>query len=60
MGKKTPAYFSTDGWESETKKVYQFHGCHWHEHICIQNSTVRQERRYKDTWKINRLIESNG
>ena len=50
-GKKVPAYFSVDGYEPETETVYQFHGCNWHGHTCIENRTIRQEKRY--TCKID-------
>ena len=33
-GKKTPASFSVDYYEPKTNTVYQFYGCHWHEHTC--------------------------
>ena len=59
-GKKTPAYSSVDGYEPETNTAYQFHGCHWHGHVCIKNRTKRQELRYEDACKIDWLIANNG
>ena len=40
--------------------MYQFHGCHWHGHTCLKNRTKRQQKRYKDTCRIYRLIKNNG
>ena len=59
-GEKTPAFFSVHGYETETNTVYQFHGCHWHGHKCIENRTERQRLRYKDTYEIDWLIANNG
>ena len=42
--KKTPAYFSVDGYEPETNTVYQFHRSHWHGHTCMLNRTKRRLR----------------
>ena len=50
--KKEQASFLVDG-EPETNTVYQFHGC-------IKNRTKRQQKRYKDTCRIDRLIKNNG
>ena len=52
--------FLIDGYEPEGKTVYQFHGCHWHEHACLKNCTKRQQKRYKDTCQIDWLIKNNG
>ena len=30
-GEKESAHFLADGYEPETNKVHQFHGCHWHD-----------------------------
>ena len=49
-----------DGYEPETNTVYQFHGCHWHVHTCLKNRTRRQQKRYKDTCRIDQLIKNNG
>ena len=57
--KKTLAYFQINGYEPETNTVYEFHGCHWHGHTCIGNRKKWQEKRYKDTCKIDWLIENN-
>ena len=59
-GKKEPVSFLVDGYKPETKTVYQFHGCHWHGHTCLKNPTKRQQKRYKDTCQIDRLVENNG
>ena len=59
-GRKTPVSFLVDGYEPETKTVYQYHGCHWHRHTCLKNSTRRQQKRYKDTCQPDWLIKSNG
>ena len=58
--KKTPVPFLVDGYERETKTVYQFHGCHWHGHTCLKNHTKRQQKKYKDMCQIDRLIKNNG
>ena len=59
-GKKTPTYFSVDGYEPETNTIYQIHGYYWHGHTCIKNRTKRQGLRYKDTCNIDWLITNNG
>ena len=59
-GEKEPASFLVDGYEPKTSTVYQFHGCHWHGHTCLKNSTKRQQKRYEDTRQIDWLIENNG
>ena len=59
-GKKEPVSFLVDGYEPETNTVYQFHGCHWHGHICLKNPTKRQQKRYKDTCQIDWFIKNNG
>ena len=46
--------------EPETNTVYQFHGCHWHGHTCLKDRTTRQQKRYKDTCQMDRLIKNNG
>ena len=58
--KKTPVSFSVDGYEPETNTTYQFHGCHWHGHTCIENRTKTQELRYKDTCKVDWVVTNNG
>ena len=59
-GKKTPALFLVDGYEPVTNTGYQFHGFHWHGHRCLENRTKRQEKKYKNTCKIDQLIANNG
>ena len=59
-GEKEPASFLVDGYEPETNTVYQFHGCHWHEHTYLKNRTKRQQKRYEDTCQIDWLIKNNG
>ena len=59
-GEKEPASFLVDGYEPEISTVYEFHGCHCHEHTCLKNSTKRQQKRYGDTCQIDRLIKNNG
>ena len=59
-GKREPMTFLVDGYEPETNSVYQFHRCHWHEHTCLKGRTRRQQKRYKDTCQIDRLIKNNG
>ena len=27
-------HLTVDGWDGETRTVYQFHGCYWHGHTC--------------------------
>ena len=57
---KEPAHFLVDGYEPETNTVYQFHGCHWHEHTRLKDRTKRQQKRYEDTCQIDWLIKNNG
>ena len=59
-GKKEPVLFLVDGYGPETNTVYQFHGCHWHGHTCLKDRTRRQQKRYKDTCQIYRIIKNNG
>ena len=49
-----------DGYEPEANTVYQFRGCHWYGHTCLKDRTRRQQKRYKDTRQIDRLIKNNG
>ena len=58
--KKEPASFLIDGYYPGTNTVYQFHGCHGHGHTCLKDRTRRQQKRYKDTCQIDRLIKNNG
>ena len=58
--KKEPVSFLVHGFEPETNTVYQFHGCHWHGHTCLKDRTTRQQKRYKDTCQMDRLIKNNG
>ena len=44
-GKKEPAFFLVDGYDTETNTVYQFNGCHWHGHTCLKNHTKRLQKR---------------
>ena len=39
--------FLVDRYEPETNTEYQFHGCHWHGHTCLNNRTKRQQRDMK-------------
>ena len=59
-GGKEPVSFLVDGYEPKTNTVYQFHGCHWHGHTSLKDRTRRQQKRYKDTCQIDRLIKNNG
>ena len=59
-GKNELVSFLVDGFEPETNTVYQFHGCHWHGHTCLKDHTRRQQKRYKDTCQMDRLIKNNG
>ena len=56
-GRKEAVTFLVGGYEPETNTVYQFHECHWHGNTCLKN---RQQKRYKDTCQIDRLIKNNG
>ena len=59
-GEKACTTYPVDGYEPETRTVYQFHGCKWHGHPCIKDRTKKQRKRYRDTLAIDRLIENNG
>ena len=54
VGKKE---FLVDGYEPETNTVYQYHGCHWHGHTCIENRTKNQEEKYLDTKILEKDIK---
>ena len=58
--KKTPVPFSVNGYEPEANTEYQFHRCDWHGHTCLKNRTKRQQKRYRDTCQIDRLIKKYG
>ena len=58
--KKELISFLVDGYEPKTNNVYLFHECHWHGHTCLRSRTRKQQKRCKDTWKINWLAENNG
>ena len=51
--------FLVDRYEPETNTEYQFHGCHWHGHTCLNNRTKRQQKRYEDTCRIDWPIKNN-
>ena len=57
---KEPVHFLVDEYELETNTMYQFHGCHWHGHTCLKDLIKRQQKKYKDTCQIDRLIKNNG
>ena len=59
-GEKEPVTFLVDGYEPETNTVYQFHGCHWHEHTCLKTRTRIQQKRHKDRCRIYQFIKNNG
>ena len=57
-----------DGWCAQTNIVYQFHGCYWHGHGCMQEKGVTQndrngktmEQLRADTQKNSRYIRQCG
>ena len=59
-GEKVYTTYPVDGYEHETRTIYQFHGCKWHGDTCIKDRTKKQRKRYRDTLAIDRLIENNG
>ena len=44
-GKKKPHFYPVDGYEPETKTVYQYHGCKQKGHTCLESRTSRQKKR---------------
>ena len=59
-GEKESVSFLVDGYEPETNTVCQFHRCYCHGHTCLKDRIRRQQKRYKDTCQIDRLIKNNG
>ena len=57
--KKEPHYYPVDGYEPETNTVYQYHGCKWHGHTCLENRTNRQKKCYHSTKALDYHIENN-
>ena len=57
-GEKDYTTYPVDGYEPETRTVYQFHGCKWRGHTCIKDQTKKQRKRCRDTLAINRLSQS--
>ena len=57
-----------DGWCAQTNTVYQFHGCYWHGHNCMQEKGVTQndknrktmEQLQADTEKNSQCIQQCG
>ena len=57
-----------DGWCAQTNTVYQFHGCYWHGHDCMQEKGVTQndkngktmEQLQSDTEKNSQYIQQCG
>ena len=57
-----------DGWCAQTNTVYQFHGCYWHGHDCMQEKGVTQndkngktmEQLQADTEKNSQYIQQCG
>ena len=58
-GKKAYRY-PVDGYEPETNTVYQYHGCKWHGHSCLESRTNRQTKRYISTMALDGHIARNG
>ena len=59
-GKEKPYFYPVDGYEPETNTVYQYHGCEWHGHTCLENRTNRQKKRYYSTKALDSHIVNNG
>ena len=43
-GEKDYTTYPVDGYEPETRTVYQFHGCKWHGHACIKDRKKNSAR----------------
>ena len=59
-GKEEPHCYPVDGYEPETNTVYQYHGCKWHGHACLENRTNRQKKCYSSTKARDFHIVNNG
>ena len=46
-----------DGYEPETKTVFQYHGCKWHSCPCQKE---RDEIRYENTLEMDEWIKERG
>ena len=44
-GERDYTTYPADGYEPETRTVYQFHGCKWHGHNCIKDRTSSKRER---------------
>ena len=53
-------FYPIDGYEPETNTVYQYHGCKWHGHSCLESRTNRQTKRYVPTMALDEHIVRNG
>ena len=51
-GERDYTTYPVDGYEPETRTIYQFPGCKWHGHTCIKDLTKKQRKRYRDTLAI--------
>ena len=59
--------YKVDGYCKETKTIYQFHGCYWHEcSLCYDELTVNRFNQYnkkylfKRTMTIEQVIKTSG
>ena len=59
IGEKDYCY-PVDGYESESNTVYQYHGCKWHGHTCLESRTNREVKRYCSTMALDAHIVRNG
>ena len=59
-GERKEYFYPVDGYEPDTNTVYQFHGCKWHGHTCLESRTNRQKKRYFSTVALDDHIVRNG
>ena len=59
-GKANLVSIKVDGYEPETKTVYQFHGCKWHGCFCQKERTERERCLYEKTLYNDQLISNSG
>ncbi|XP_028519091.1 uncharacterized protein LOC110252733 [Exaiptasia diaphana] len=57
LGEKTLLGDKVDGYDDETKTVYQYHGCYWHGCDCFQNRFVKNPHLGKTMLELKEQTE---
>ena len=52
-----PAKYPVDGFDSETKTIFQFHGCFHHGHNCRHNPDQTKENPFRPGINMDTLLK---